>query len=299
MQRCKKTALVKANVMLKFLRKRVKRVFAGRDVKSDKVEETPEELLQFLDSIASICFVPYATFHLRQSFYTNSWGLTFLCLHVYNYACFRHSLFCSEEEEAITCLLHEHQRIRASSVMPKTLLSQPIQNETVDQIVSTLGMQRPSVSIVCQNLLRLTSCTEQCNLSYRHETKDAVKELQELFACHYDYFARVHEQTLLTEISNQLEKEKCLFVPSASGLSFTILKGSGLTKATTVSKPYAKYLRCVPSCLESPKYGNFLTAVGVRETISAKHYLNILEALHGSQEQRSRRTDPNFRQDGE
>ena len=291
-QRCKKTALVKANVMLKFLRKRVKRVFAGRDVKSDKVEETPEELLQFLDSIASICFVP-CHFPSKIKLLYQQLGINFQapsCV----YACFRHSLFCREEEEAITCLLHEHQRIRASSVMPKTLLSQPTQNKTVDQIVSTLGMQRPSVSIVCQNLLRLSSCAEQCNLSYRHETKDAVKELQELFACHYDYFARVHEQTLLTEISNQLEKEKCLFVPSASGLSFTILKGSGLTKATTVGKPYAKYLRCVPSYLESPKYGNFLRAVGVRETISAKHYLNILEALHGSQEQRSRRTDPNF-----
>ena len=289
-QRCRKNAFGKANVMLKFLRKRVKRVFAVRDVKSDKVEETPEELLQFLDSIASICFVP-CHFPSDIELLFQQLGINFQapsCV----YACFRHSLFCREEEEAITCLLHEHQRIRASSVMPKTLLSQITQNETVDQIVSTLGMQQPSVSIVCQNLLRLASCAEQSNLSYRHETKDAVKRLQELFAHHYDYCARVHEETLLTEISNQLEKEKCLFVPF--GLSFTIVKGSGLTKATIIGKPYAKYLPCVPSYLESPKYGNFLRAVGVRETISAKHYINILEALHGSQEQRSRSTDPNF-----
>ena len=291
-RRCKKNAFGKADVMLTFLRKRVKRVFAVSDVKSDKVEETPEELLQFLDSIASFCFVPCQFPSYIKSLFQQL-EINFQvppCV----YACFRHSLFCREEEEAITCLLHEHQRIRASSVMPKTLLSQPTQNEIVDQIVSKLGMQRPSVSIVCENLLRLVSCAEQSNLSYRHETKGAVKGLQELFAHHYDYFARVHEETLLTEISNQLEKEKCLFILSASGLSFTIVKGSGLTQYTTIGRPYAKYLPCVPSYLESPKYGNFLRAVGVRETISAKHYVDILEALHGSQEQRCRSTDPNF-----
>ena len=289
-QGCKQNAFGKAKMLLEFLQKRAERVFAVRDVESDKVEETPEELLQFLDSITGICFVP-CHFPSDIELLFQQLGINF---HVPScvYACFRHSLLCREdEEEAITCLLHEHQRIRASCVMPKTLLSQPIQNKTVDQIVSTLGMHRPSVSIVCQNLLRLASCAEQCNLSYRHETKDAVKRLQELFAHHYDFFARVHEQTLLTEISNQLEKEKCLFVPS--GLSFRIAKGSEFTKATTIARPYAKYLPCVPSYLASPKYGNFLRAVGVRETISAKQYINILEALYGS----NRSTDPNFIED--
>ena len=285
-QGCEENATGKAEMLLRSLRKRAKRVFAVTDVETDKLEETPEQLLQFLHSIANINFVPYQ-FPADVELLFRQLGISFP-VPPCKFACFRHSVFCREEEEEITCLLYEHLPVRIGNLLPTTLLYQPSQRKIIDQIMSALGVQLPSVSLVCQNLLRLTSYVEQCNLSSRHESENAVERLQELFTHHYDYFAGAHDETSLSEISNYLERKKCLFI--SSGLSFKIMKGSSLVKTTATGTPYAKYLQCVPHYLTSPKYWNFLTAVGVRETISAKHYVNILEALYNL----TNSTDPNF-----
>ena len=287
-QGCEENATGKAEMLLSSLHERVEKVFAVTDVETDKPEETPEQLLQFLHSIANINFVPYQ-FPSEVALLFQQLGINFP-VPPSKFGCFRHSLLCREEEEAITCLLYEHLQISIGNLLSTMLLYQPSQRKIIDQIVSALGMQLPSVSLVCQNLLRLTSYVEQCNLSSRHESENSVERLQKLFTQHYDYFvsARVRKETLLSVISSHLEREKCLFVPYGS--SFMMVKGSRLAKATATGTPYAKYLSCVPPYLASPKYGIFLTAVGVRETFSAKHYVDILEALYNSRTS----TDPNF-----
>ena len=45
------------------------------------------------------------------------------------------------------------------------------------------------------------------------------------------------------------------------------------------TKPYSRYLHCVPEYLASPQYSHFLRAVGVLGNLSASHYVHTLEKL--------------------
>ena len=285
-QDCEESAPKRAEMLLQSLRTRVRGVYPIYSVETVEPEETPEHFLQFLRSIADIKFVPYQ-FPSNVELLFRQLGVT-IPVPPSKFVCFRNSLF-SREDVTITSFIHEHPSVKISVLLPTSLIYYPNQSQIVRQIVSALGMQLPSVSLVCQNLLRLASCAERCNLSSRHENKDAVERLQQLFTCHYDYFAGIRDEPLLNEISSHLDGGKCLFIPS--GLSFMIVKGSSrLAKATTSGKPYSKYLSCVPHYLTLPKYSRFLATIGVKEGILAEHYVCILEALYTS----GHTADPNF-----
>ena len=238
-------------------------------------QHAQQQLQQFLHSIASIEFVPYR--------FPSGVELLFRQLRIdvpvpiktKQFICFQDAVFCEAGETKLVCLSkcpHVDQGILLGGYLFSGQLA------IVKQLVTALGLQRPSVALVCQNLKQLVVCSKQCTVSSDWKSQVAVQGLQKHFTCHYDYLAKYHDEQSLREIARHLKGEDCLFLPS--DLSFSIERGANLVKAKSHhTTAYAMYLHCIPEYLASSQYSDFLRAVGVLETLSALHYIHTLEKL--------------------
>ena len=276
----------RAEMLLSSLHKRIQSAYpaisprlhhAQQQLQHDQqqLQHAQQQLQQFLRSIARIEFVPCR--------FPSDVELLFRQLRIdvpvpiktKQFICFQDAVFCEAGETKLVCLSkcpHVDQGVLLGGYLFSRQLA------IVKQLVTALGLQRPSVALVCQNLKQLVVCSKQCTVSSNLETQHAVQRLQEHFTCHYNYLAKYHDEQSLREIAHHLKGEDCLFLPS--GQSFSIERGANLVKAKSHrTTAYATYLHCIPEYLASSQYSDFLRAVGVLENLSALHYIHTLEML--------------------
>ena len=281
----------RAEMLLSSLRNRIQSAYPAISPRQlhhaqQQLQHAQQQLQQFLRSIARIEFVPCR--------FPSDVELLFRQLRIdvpvpiktKQFICFQDAVFCEADETKLVCL-SKCPHVDQSVLLGGYLFSRQL--AIVKQLVTALGLQRPSVALVCQNLKQLVVCSDQCAVSSNLETQHAVQRLQEHFTLHYDYLAKYHDEQSLGEIASHLKGEDCLFLPS--GLSFSIERGANLVKAKSHhTTAYAMYLHSIPEYLASSKYSDFLRAVGILENLSALHYIHTLDMLAT---QTSR--DPNIR----
>ena len=279
----------RAEMLLRSLRIRIQSAYSTKSPRQlhhgkqqlqhaqQQLQLAQQQLQQFLRSIASIEFVPCK--------FPSDVELLFRQLRIdvpvpiktKKFICFQDAVFCEADETKLVCLSkcpHVDQIVLLGFGY---LFSGQLTN--VKQLVmSALGLQCPSVALVCQNLKQLVVCSKQCTISSNLQSQVAVQRLQKFFTYHYDYLAKYHDEQSLREIARHLKGEDCLFLPL--GLSFSIERGANLVKAKShCTTAYAMYLHCIPEYLVSSQYSDFLRAVGVLENLSALHYIHTLEML--------------------
>ena len=238
-------------------------------------QHAPKQLCSFLQSIAKIEFVPYR-FSLDVEHIFHQLKLA-IPSSAKKFVCFKMSVLCEADEARLLCL-SKHPHINRCVLLASKVSDHPNSQDKVKEVVHALGLQLPSVALVCDNLKHLATLSELCTVSSNADSQAAVQLLQKLFICHYDYLARYNGEQSLREIAQLLKGVKCLFTPS--GISFRMEKGTNLVMARSHhARPYARYLHCIPEYLAAPQYSDFLRAVGVLKNLSAGHYVHTLEKL--------------------
>ena len=275
---CGKMADDKSQLLLQSLHNRIQGAFSSVQAISAQREpqHVPQQLLQFLHSIADIEFIPYRIpfdidFLFRQLKLTvPSPTRRFLCC--------KNSVLCETADEAKLLCLSKHPHVEQRTLLGFMISFHPSGQAITKEVVSALGLQLPSVTLVCHNLKQLVVFSELFSVSSNVQSQNAIQRLQNLFASHYNYLAKYHDEQSLEDITQLLKCEKCLFIPSDK--SFRMETGTNLVVARSHNaRPYARYLRCVPEYLASPQYSDFLRAVGVQKNWSASHYVHALERL--------------------
>ena len=266
----------RAQMLLRSLHSRIQSAYSSDHYATSTPRQphhAQQQLLQFLRSIANIEFV--------QCRFPSDIELLFRQLKInvpsptQKLVCLENAVFCEADETKLVCLSKWPHVDR--HVLLGFGYHSSGQLAIVKELVPALGLQLPSVALVCHNLKQLVVCCEQCTVSSNLKSQDAVQRLQKLFTCHYDYLAKYHNKQT-REIARHLNGENCLFIPS--DISFRMEKGENLVEARLHrTRPYAMYLHCIPEYLASPQYSDFLRAVGVLGNLSASHYVHTLEKL--------------------
>ena len=168
------------------------------------------------------------------------------------------SVFFSEAAYACLC----------TTVLPKSC--QPLVSNKA--IRNALHIEAPaSPNTVAENLRRLCShlnATCARSLDINHEQ---VKKLVAIFEKHYECLsARNPDFDTLTDFKDMM----CVLLPDSSSFLLQLVKPSQLVMQLPSGCSLKPYCYRVPSSLQ--RYVHFLTAVGVRQELRAKDYVEIL-----------------------
>ena len=276
---CGKMAKEKAQLLLQSLHSRIQGAVPFAPLartKQKQPQRVPQQLLQFLRSIADIEFIPYMIPSDMELLFCQL--KLSMPLPAKRFICCKNSVFCETADEAKLLCLSKHPHVEQCALLGFMFRYNPSGRAITREVVSALGLQLPSVTLVCHNLKQLVVSSELCSVSSNSQSQNAIRRLQDFFTGHYVYLAKYHDEQSLGEITQLLKGEQCLFIPSDK--SFTMEKGANLVLARSLrTRPYVRYLHCIPEYLASPQYSDFLRAVGVQQTLSAGHYVHTLERL--------------------
>ena len=276
---CGKMAEEKAQLLLQSLHSRIQDAVPFAPLARTTQRQplcVPQQLLHFLRSIADIEFIPYKIPSDMELLFRQL-KLT-VPLPAKRFICCKNSVFCETADEAKLVCLSKHPHVEQCALLGFMFRYNPNGQAITREVVHALGLQLPSVTLVCHNLKQLVVSSELCSVSSNVQSQSAIRRLQDLFTGHYVYLAKYHDEQPLGEITQLLKGEQCLFIPSDK--SFTMEKGANLVLARSLrTRPYARYLHCIPEYLAAPQYSDFLRAVGVQQTLSAGHYVHTLERL--------------------
>ena len=266
----------KSQLLLTSLQQRIRKVLFSDMLSSISKTVTAEDrqnLVQFLQSIADIPFVP-CQYPSEVDLLLHQLKGVYHCSPKFKLVCFRNSFICEPGQAQLLCLTNTHPIVESTQLVGPCILTTEARKVFVDD----LSMKLPTIRDVCQNLLELSSVVDEFTPSSK-QSGDVTRRLQSLFTGLYNFICSKD----LSVVKAKLNDKKCLFLPSDDGMTFRISKGSELVRDHSITRrPYMKHLPCVPSYLKDPKYTQVLTEIGVVSTISVKHFIHLLNTLHAS-----------------